>query len=123
MEDGKILKIKKNMEKKIVDKMNDLKKGDTVVIYNDIDTRTTPFENTVKSIGKKWITTFGADSNKFDLMGYGSYGWNLFPGNMEKYNEWVETKKIAKNIYNDLCSKIYRLSREELAIIEKMISE
>lgn len=111
------------MEKKIVDKMNDLKKGDTVVIYNDIDTRTNPFENTVKSIGKKWITTFGADSNKFDPMGYGSYGWNLFPGNMEEYNEWVETKKIAKNIYNDLSSKIYRLSREELAIIEKMISE
>ena len=56
-------------------------------------------------------------------MGYGSYGWNLFPGNMEEYNQWVETKNIARKIYNDLSSKIYRLSREELAIIEKMISE
>jgi hypothetical protein len=56
-------------------------------------------------------------------MGYGDYGWKLFPGNMEEYNQWVETKEIAKNIYNDLSSKIYRLSREELAIIEKMISE
>lgn len=111
------------MRRKFVDKIIDLKKGDTVVIYNDLDTRTTPFENTVKSIGKKWITTFGTDSNKFDLMGYGSFGWSLFPGNMGEYNEWVETKKIAKNIYNNLSSKIYRLSREELAIIEKMISE
>ena len=50
-------------------------------------------------------------------------GWNLFPGNMEEYNQWVETKNIARKIYNDLSSKIYRLSREELAIIEKMISE
>ena len=111
------------MKKKIVDKIIDLKKGDTVVIYNDLDTRTTPFENTVKSIGKKWITTLGADVSKFDLMGYGSFGWSLFPGNMEEYNEWVETKKIAKNIYNDLSSKIYRLSREELAIIEQIISD
>lgn len=109
------------MEKKIVDKIKDLKKGDTVVIYNDLDTRTTPFESPIKSIGKKWITDI--HSNKFDLMGYGSFGWSLFPGNMEKYNEWVETKKIAKNIYNDLSSKIYRLSREELTTIEKMISE
>jgi hypothetical protein len=42
---------------------------------------------------------------------------------MEEYNQWVETKEIAKNIYNDLSSKIYRLSKEELEIIEKMISE
>lgn len=112
------------MRKKIVDEMSDLKKGDTVVVYNPIDTRTKPFESTVKSIGKKYITTIStSDSSKFDLMGYGNYGWNLFPGNMEEYNEWVETKKIAKQIYNDLTSKIYRLSREELAIIEKMISE
>lgn len=112
------------MRKKIVDEMSDLKKGDTVVVYNPIDTRTNPFESTVKSIGKKYITIISAsDSSKFDLMGYGSYGWNLFPGNMEEYNEWVETKNIAKQIYNDLTSKIYRLSREELAIIEKMISE
>ena len=111
------------MENKIVDKIKDLKKGDTVVIYNDLDTRTKPFENTVNSIGKKWITTLGGYSNKFDLMGYGSFGWNLFPGNMEEYNEWVETKNIAKKIYYDLNSKIYRLSREELATIEKMISE
>lgn len=111
------------MEKKIVDKIKDLKKGDTVVVYNEFDTRTNPFENTVKSIGKKWVTTFGADSSKFDFRGYGDYGWSLFPGNMEEYNYWVETKEIAKNIYSDLCNKIYRLSREELAIIEKMISE
>ena len=56
-------------------------------------------------------------------MGNGNYGWKLFPGNMEEYNYWVETKNIAKTIYNDLFGKICRLSREELAIIEKMISE
>lgn len=109
------------MEKKIVDKIKDLKKGDTVVVYNDMDKRTHPFETSIKSIGKKWITDI--QSNKFDCMGYGSYGWNLFPGNMEEYNYWVETNKIAKNIYNELSKKIYQLSREELAIIEKMISE
>lgn len=109
------------MRKNIVDEINDLKKGDTVVIYNNIDTRATPFESAIKSIGKKWITDI--HSNKFDPMGNGSYGWSLFPGNMEEYNEWVETKNIAKKIYNDLFDKIYRLSREELAIIEKMISE
>ena len=109
------------MEKRIVDKIKDLKKGDTVVVYNDIDKRNPPFETPIKSIGKKWITDI--HSNKFDTMGYGSYGWNLFPGNMEEYNQWVETKEIARNIYNDLNSKIYRLSREELAIIEKIISE
>ena len=109
------------MEKKIVDKIKDLKKGDTVVVYNDIDDRTRPFENPIKSIGKKWITVINSD--KFDPMGNGNYGWKLFPGNMEEYNQWVETKEIAKNIYNDLSSKIFRLSREELAIIEKMISE
>ena len=109
------------MEKRIVDKVKDLKKGDTVVIYNDLDKRIQPFETPIKSIGKKWITVFNSD--KFDPMGYGSYGCNLFPGNMEEYNQWVETQKIAKNIYYDLSSKIYRLSREELAIIEKMISE
>ena len=109
------------MKKKKVDKIKDLKKGDTVVIYNDIDTHSTPFESAIKSIGKKWITDI--HSNKFDLMGNGSYGWSLFPGNMEEYNEWVETKKIAKKIYNNLIDKIYSLSREELIIIEKMISE
>ena len=56
-------------------------------------------------------------------MGYGNYGWCLFPGNMEEYNQWVETKELANDIYKDLYKKIYRLSREELAIIEKMISE
>lgn len=112
------------MEKEIVDKIKDLKKGDTVVIYSDYDKRVSPFEEIVKSIGKKQITTgINCHNSKFDIMGYGSYGWNLFPGNMEEYNYWVETKKIAKNIYNELSSKIYRLSREELAIIEKMISE
>lgn len=109
------------MEKKIADKIKDLKKGDTVVVYNGSDTRRKPFETAIKSIGKKWITDINSD--KFDLVGYGDYGWNLFPGNMEEYNQWVETKEIARNIYNDLNSKIYRLSREELAIIEKMISE
>ena len=108
------------MEKKIADKIKDLKRGDTVVVYNT-DTRTRPFEIPIKSIGKKWITVINSD--KFDPIGYGDYGWKLFPGNMEEYNQWVETKEIAKNIYNDLSSKIYRLSKEELAIIEKMISE
>jgi hypothetical protein len=109
------------MEKTIVDKIKELKKGDTVVVYNNIDNRSRPFEIPIKSIGKKWITVISSD--KFDCMGYGDYGWSLFPGNMEEYNQWVETKKIAKNIYNDLSSKIYRLSIEELAIIEKMINE
>ena len=112
------------MKKKFADKIKDLKKGDTVVVYNDIDTRTRPFEIPIKSVGKKWITTVSnSHMAKFDPMGYGSYGWNLFPGNMEEYNQWVETREIAKNIYNELRSKIYSLSREELAIIEKMISE
>ena len=106
---------------KIVDKIKALKKGDTVVLYNDLDTRTTPFESAIKSIGKKWITDI--HSNKFDLMGYGSYGWNLFPGNMEEYIEWVETKIIAKNLLDKLTSEIYTLSKEELAIIENIISE
>lgn len=109
------------MEKKIEDKIKDLKKGDTVVLYNCIDNRTRPFETSIKSIGKKCITVINSD--KFDPMGNGNYGWKLFPGNIEEYNYWVETKNIAKNIHNDLFSKIYRLSREELAIIEKMISE
>lgn len=109
------------MEKKIEDKIKDLKKGDTVVLYNHIDSRTQPFEIPIKSIGKKWVTVINSD--KFDPMGNGDYGWTLFPGNMEEYNYWMETKEIAKNIYNDLFRKIYRLSREELAIIEKMISE
>ena len=112
------------MEKKIVDKIKDLKKGDTVVVYSDYDNRVSPFEEIVKSIGKKQITTgINCHNSKFDPMGYGSFGWNLFPGNMEEYYQWVETQNIAKNIYHDLGSKIYHLSREELAIIEKMISE
>lgn len=112
------------MEKKIEDKIKDLKKGDTVVIYSDIEKRVEPFAETIKSITKKGITTTNnLHNSRFDPMGYGSYGWNLFPGNMEEYNYWIETQKIAKNIYNELSSKIYRLSREELAIIEKMISE
>lgn len=32
------------MEKKIEDKIKDLKKGDTVVLYNIFDNRTRPFE-------------------------------------------------------------------------------
>lgn len=91
MEDGKILKI---MEKKITDKIKNLKKGDTVVVFNNINTRTQPFEAPIKSIGKKWITVINSD--KFDCMGYGNFGWVLFPGNMEEYNQWVETEKIAK---------------------------
>lgn len=109
------------MRKRLVDKIKDLKKGDTVVLFTPFDTRTNPFEIPIKSIGKKWITVINSD--KFDFMGFGSHGWNLFPGNMEEYNEWIETNKIAKNIYNELSKKIYQLSREELAIIEKMISE
>ena len=112
------------MEKKIVDKIKDLKKGDTVVLYNDINHRIGPLVETVKSNTKKGVTTTNNQYNsRFDPMGSGSYGWSLFPGNMEEYNQWVEPNKIAKDIYNDLSSKIYRLSKEELAIIEKMISE
>ena len=112
------------MEKKIEDKIKELKKGDTVVVYSDYDKRVSPFEEIVKSIGKKQVTTgINCHNSKFDLMGYGSYGWNLFPGNMEEYNEWVETKIMAKNLLDKLTSKIYTLSKEELAIIEKMISE
>ena len=112
------------MEKKIEDKIKDLKKGDTVVVYSDYDKRVSPFETSIKSIGKKCITTTpNSYAAKYDPMGNGNYGWNLFPGNMEEYNQWVETKNIAKPIYNDFFSKIYRLSREELAVIEKMISE
>ena len=112
------------MEKKIVDKIKDLKRGDTVVVYNSFNNHLSPFVETVKSITKKSVTTTtNLYISRFDLMGNGDYGWKLFPGNMEEYNRWVETKNIAKNIYNDLFDKIYRLSREELAIIEKMISE
>ena len=106
---------------KIEDKIKELKKGDTVVVYHNIDTRYKPFEIPIKSTGKKWITVINSD--KFDLRGYGDYGWSLFPGNMEEYNEWVETKNIARDIYNELKCKIYRLSREELAIIENLITE
>ena len=45
------------MEQKIVDKIKELKKGDTVVVYSDYDKRVSPFEEFVKSIGKKQITT------------------------------------------------------------------
>ena len=61
------------MEKKIEDKIKDLKKGDTVVLYNCFDSRTRPFEIPIKSIGKKWITVINSD--KFDPMGNGNYGW------------------------------------------------
>ena len=112
------------MEKKIEDKIKDLKKGDTVVLYNGIDHRVRPFVETVKSITKKGVTTnVNPYNSRFDLMGYGNYGWCLFPGNMEEYNQWEETKELANDIYKDLYKKIYRLSREELAVIEKMISE
>lgn len=81
------------MEKKIVDKFKDLKKGDTVVVYNSLDTRITPFETSITIIGEEWIAVINSD--KFDCMGYGEYGWSLFPGNMEEYNQWVETKAIC----------------------------
>ena len=108
----------------MVDKIKDLKKGDTVVVYSEYNKRVEPFESIVKTKGSKQITTsLNAHNSKFDLMGYGSFGWNLFPGDMEEYNEWVETKNIAKNLLDKLTHKIYCLSKEELAIIENIISE
>lgn len=105
---------------RLIDKMKNLKIGSTVVIYGEYDMRNKPYETTVTKIGNKYIHT---GRSKFELNGYGEYGWYLFPGSMEEFNYYREIKNKAKLLLERLKNEIYDLDMEELNIIESFIKK
>lgn len=94
--------------------------GDDVVTYyaNRV------FEGKVLKIGKKYITTNHNYCNKFDFEGYGNIGgYVLFPGNINEYNDHIETQKMAMSILRILTDNIHYLSKEDLNIIQNVINK
>ncbi len=97
--------------------------SDTVVVYNWLCRNDYNKPNTTIIIkkGNKYLHT--KDGFKFDTNGAGEYGRRLFPGNMDEFIYWEETKTLTKELITKLEKHIGDLTREELSQIEKIISK
>ena len=98
-------------------KLETLKIGDNVVVYDRYSTRVEPREYCITKIGKKYIHVGGNFnySAKFKIEnGYGEYGYSLFPGSLDEYKEHVSLDDYRKEITRKLNSVINNLSKEDL---------
>ena len=112
------------MEKRISQRFKDLKVGDKVVVYFKYRKTSSPEERTISKIGRSLIHTDSKLDCKFQKdTGCGDFGIKLFPGNMEEFKYYNDTKIIAKEVLNILERQIYDLTRDDLSEIVKIINE
>lgn len=104
-------------------KFKSLKVGDIVVMYEPYSRRFDPREEVITKIGNKYIFIDTMYSRKFNKeTGYGEYGYNIFPGNLEEYNDYIETKKMCHEVVKLLEHESKLLTKEKLEQIIKIIN-
>ena len=105
-------------------KFNDLKVGDTVVLYEPYSKRFTPKEEKITKIGRQYIfidTRFKSKYSKEN--GYGEYGFSIFPGTLEEYNEYVEVQQLAHDVSKLIEQNSRNLNRIKLEQIISIIND
>lgn len=105
-------------------KLNDLKVGDTVVVYEPYSKRFTPQEEKVTKIGRQYIFTGDRFTRKYNKeTGYGEYGYSIYPGTLEEYNEYVEVQKMAYSVSKLIEQNAINLNRIKLEQIISIIND
>lgn len=105
-------------------KFNDLKVGDTVVLYEPYSTRFTPKEEKVTKIGRQYIFIDDRFTQKYNKeTGYGEYGFSIYPGTLEEYNEYVEVKELARDVSKLIEQNASNLNRFKLKQIVSIIND
>lgn len=105
-------------------KFNELKVGDTVVLYELYSKRFTPREEKVTKIGRQYIFIDERFTRKFNKeTGYGEHGFSIYPGTLEEYNEYVEVQKMAYNVSKLIVTNTSNLNRNKLEQIISIIND
>lgn len=105
-------------------KFNDLKVGDTVVLYELYSKRFTPREEKVTKIGRQYIFIDDRFTQKYNKeTGYGEYGFSIYPGTLEEYNEYVEVQQMAYNVSKLIVTNASNLNRIKLEQIISIIND
>ena len=105
-------------------KFNELKVGDTVVLYEPYSRRFTPKEEKITKIGRQYIFIDDRFTRKYNKEnGYGEYGFNIYPGTLEEYNEYVEVQKLAHVVSKLIEQNACNLNRIKLEQIVSIIND
>lgn len=109
-------------------KIKDLKVGDTVVVYSD-SKRDDPVEYVVATIGRTKITACHPEFERCKKTftkenGYGEYGFYLFPGNMEEYLVFAEEKELTRRFRQEFSSMYsLHLTKDQIDRIKNILNE
>lgn len=105
-------------------KFNELKVGDTVVLYEPYSKRFTPKEEKVTKIGRQYIFIDDRFTRKYNKeTGYGEYGYCIYPGTLEEYNEHLEVQKLAYDVSKLIEQNYGNLNRIKLEQIISIIND
>lgn len=105
-------------------RFNDLKVGDTVVVYEPYSRRFTPTEEKITKIGRQYIFIDDRFTQKYNKeTGYGEYGFSIYPGTLEEYNEYVEVQKLARDVSKLIEQNARNLNRIKLEQIVSIIND
>lgn len=105
-------------------KFNDLKVGDTVVVYEPYSKRFTPNEEKITKIGRQYIFIDDRFTRKYNKeTGYGEYGFSIYPGTLEEYNEYVEVRELAREVSKLIEQNTCNLNRIKLEQIVNIIND
>ena len=105
-------------------KFNDLKVGDTVVVYEPYSKRFTPKEEKITKIGRQYIFIDDRFTQKYNKeTGYGEYGFSIYPGTLEEYNEYLEVKELARDVSKLIEQNTCNLNRIKLEQIVSIIND
>lgn len=105
-------------------KFNELKVGDTVVLYEIYSKRFTPREEKVTKIGRQYIFIDERFTQKYNKeTGYGEYGFSIYPGTLEEYNEYVEVQQMAYDVSKLIEKNSRNLNRIKLEQIISIIND
>ena len=105
-------------------KFNDLKVGDTVVVYEPYSKRFTPKEEKITKIGRQYIFIDDRFTQKYNKeTGYGEYGFSIYPGTLEEYNEYLEVKELARDVSKLIEQNVCNLNRIKLEQIVSIIND
>jgi hypothetical protein len=105
-------------------KFNNLKVGDTVVLYEPYSKRFTPKEEKITKIGRQYIFIDDRFTRKFyKETGWGEYGFSVYPGTLEEYNEYVEVQKLARDVSKLIEQNSCNLNRIKLEQIISIIND
>lgn len=105
-------------------KFNDIKVGDTVVLYQPYSQRFTPKEEKITKIGRQYIFIDDRFTQKYNKeTGYGEYGFSIYPGTLEEYNEYVEVRELAYDVSKLIEQNYGNLNRTKLEQIISIIND